>query len=271
MELSDLTCKFSELYSFCWGNENKICGSQFLLYSWFHYQINLHSLKLIMHYNFNCTSHKEPYKLFQSIDCTVSSSWWNWSCMWDQRFYHDRSQSLVWIRIQTGWLINQCAHVSSCRGSDLNSTKALTSRATLQQLVPLFVRVYITSSLHVKTNPLLSIATCSGFNHTAQRRWYYVGSSCNVNRANRYVRDCNVSIVPKVVLLCDDVCLKGSVCDVWCCLFCNALCLEGFSLFKQANKLFFADQDIYWHSLRRMCDTERDNRLTSAFYSAVGH
>jgi len=39
------------------------------------------------------------------------------------------------------------------------------------------------------------------------------------------------------------------VCDVWCsCVMMSiwrALCLEGFSLFKQANKLFFADQDIY--------------------------
>jgi len=43
------------------------------------------------------------------------------------------------------------------------------------------------------------------------------------------VRDCNVYVFDVVR-------------DV--CLFCNALCLEGFSLFKQANKLFFADQDI---------------------------
>jgi len=39
--------------------------------------------------------------------------------------------------------------------------------------------------------------------------------------------------------MCDAVCLFNDV-----CLFRDALCLEGFSLFKQANKLFFADQDI---------------------------
>jgi len=42
------------------------------------------------------------------------------------------------------------------------------------------------------------------------------------------VRDCNVY----VVLLCGDVYFERSP------------CLEGFSPFKQANKLFFADQDI---------------------------
>ena len=50
-----------------------------------------------------------------------------------------------------------------------------------------------------------------------------------------FVRDCNVYIFDVV----RDVCLFDDV-----CLFRDALCLEGFSLFKQANKLFFADQDI---------------------------
>jgi len=42
--------------------------------------------------------------------------------------------------------------------------------------VPLFICVYITSSLRVKANPLLSIATYygSGFDQTAQRRQRYV-------------------------------------------------------------------------------------------------
>ena len=39
------------------------------------------------------------------------------------------------------------------------------------------------------------------------------------------------------------------VCDVWCSYSVTSigwpLCLEGFSLFKQGNKVFFADQDIY--------------------------
>jgi len=39
------------------------------------------------------------------------------------------------------------------------------------------------------------------------------------------------------------------VCDVWCScvrdVYFEGLCRECFSLFKQANKLFFADQDIY--------------------------
>ena len=53
----------------------------------------------------------------------------------------------------------------------------------------------------------------------------------------RRVRDCNVYVwwpcVRCVVLLC-----------AWC-LFGRSLCREGFRLFKQANKLFFADNHLF--------------------------
>jgi len=45
-------------------------------------------------------------------------------------------------------------------------------------------------------------------------------------------------MAPNEVLLCVRA-------RVWC-LFGGSLYRESFSLFKQVNKLFFADQDIYW-------------------------
>ena len=58
--------------------------------------------------------------------------------------------------------------------------------ATHQRLVLLFIRVYITNSLYVKASPLLFMATYFGFDQTAQRRWHYVRSSCNINCVKRY-------------------------------------------------------------------------------------
>ena len=65
--------------------------------------------------------------------------------------------------------------------------------------VPLFICVYITS----KSEPALSIATYFGFgiDQTAQMRWYYIRSSCNVNRARDAVSQTPITRAPMKVQL----------------------------------------------------------------------
>ena len=54
------------------------------------------------------------------------------------------------------WLIDQYARAGSGRGSELNSARAPTLTCNSTAISFVFIRVYITSSLHVETNPFLS-------------------------------------------------------------------------------------------------------------------
>jgi len=100
---------------------------------------------------------------------------------WYQRLYQDRSQSLVCMQT-----IDRALRLVAAQSS--TALEPSPWRATQQWLVLFFIHVYMTSSLHVKANPLLSIATysCSDFDQTTQRRWNDVRSSSNVNHVKQY-------------------------------------------------------------------------------------